>query len=377
MLALLATAMCLVACTTPEEPPAVQPVVARRIVPADEAANDGTFVLGAALAQTGVLAAEEQPVLDALRAAVDRQNAQGGIAGAPVALRVADTGSSLTTATSAAAELTDGGADALIVGCDVDVASTVARMARRAGRLAVSTCAGDDAFGVDTAGNLGFSFAAPVSSRVDAVVARLAASGATSLVTVSDLVPYESTAACQRVVRAFRANGGTVLAEIEIGPGDTVERVAARAARVGAPSALVSCLGRASTGPVLRALRDAGVGAPITALGAADELPWAGGVDEVVFASVADPIRPGPDLEPLVAAGARSGPAIVTFVALDVLARAAATAGGAGATAIAEVLRTATFPTPIGALRFDPRQRATGHSLVFVRTVGETIEPAG
>jgi ABC-type branched-subunit amino acid transport system substrate-binding protein len=372
----LAPAVLLGGCSASEPAPAPQ-VAVRRIVPAEEAATDGTFVIGAVLATSGVLAADEQPVLDALRGAVALRNAQGGIRSQPVELRVADSQSSLVAAARAAAQLAESGVDLFVIGCDVDVASTVARTARRSGRIALSPCAGDDTFGTDTASTSGFSFAPSTGVQADALVARALATGATSAVTVTELVPYEHAAACRRFVDAYRAKGGTVVAELELPPGDTGAGVADRIARVAAPQLVVSCLGRTGIGPVLRSVREAGVAASLFALGGADAPPWPEvTVAGVVYPCVADLARPGAVPEAFVNAGARSGPAVVTFVALDVIARAAEQAPDLGGASIAAVLRSEAFATPIGTLRFDNRQRATGHTLVLLRTTDAGAVPA-
>jgi ABC-type branched-subunit amino acid transport system substrate-binding protein len=374
---LLSLAMALGACSVPDPEPVRPEVAVRRIVPAEEAATDATFVIGVVLAATGVLAADEQPVLEALRAAVVQRNAQGGIRSQPVELRVADSESSPVTAARVTAELAGGGVDLFVMGCDVDVASTVARTARRSGRIAVSPCAGDDSFGTDTASMSGFTFAPSLGSQVDAVVARAISTGATSAVTVTALRPYEHAAACRRFVEAYRAKGGTVVAELELPPGDLRSGVAERLARVAPTPLVVSCLGRGDTGPVLRALRDAGVGASTVALVGADAPPWPEDtVDGVVYPTVADLSRPSGALAPMVAAGATSGGAVMTFVTLDVLARAAEQADDLRGASIAAVLRREAFPTPVGTLRIDARQRATGHTLVLLRTAAGGPVPA-
>jgi len=372
--AALVGSMVLAACASTPSSDA-PPISARRIVPADEAAADGTFVVGAALAQRGVLAAEEDVVLTALRAAVAYRNAQGGVGGRAVELRVGDTASSILDATRVVNDLADAGADVIFVGCDVDIAATAARVARRNARLAVSSCASDDTFGTDTAGSFAFDFAPLASAHADALVQRLITSGATTAVTVSDLVPYESTGACQRFGSRYRARGGTVVAEVELATDDDPAATAQRIARVGSAAVLVSCLGRAHVAPVLDAVRTARIGTPIVALGGADSPPWPGGrVDGITFVTTASLWPPDPALAPLVAAGATSGPALHTFLALDVLAQAVVRAPDGRAGSVAEVLRTVTFTTAIGAVRFDARQRAQGAPIVFARTTGDRAE---
>ena len=370
----IAAAVVLAACaSTPTiDAPAV---TAHRVVAPDQAAADGTFVIGAVLAAHGVLAPEESVVLTALRAAVAHQNAGAGIGGRDIELLVGDTASSIVEAARVANQFADAGADVLFVGCDVDIASTVARVARRASRVAVSSCAADDAFGTDTASNVAFSFAPSALGHADALARRLVAGRSTSAVTLSDLVPYESTGACRRFGARYRERGGTVVAEIEIGVAESAATIAARVARVAASSVLVSCLGRAHVGPILEAVRSAGFKSPIVAIGEADAPPWPGGrVDGVTFVTTANLWPADPGLAPLVAAGAVSGPALHTFITIDVLAQAAAAASDARSASIIEKLRGTTFATVIGPLRFDTRQRAVDVPIVFARTAGGGAE---
>ena len=358
------------------EPAAEVPAVAaRRVIPAEQAANDGTFVIGAVLAQTGVLAPQETVVLDALQRAVAMQNAAGGIGGQPVELLVRDTASSIVDAARVANELADAGADVLFVGCDIDVAATAARIARRTQRFAVSSCASDDGFAVDTASNVAFDFAPSRSVQVDALAKRVVAERAMTAVTVSNLVPYESTGACQDFAARYRALGGTIIAEVEIGTSDDAAATAARIARVGSPAVLVSCLDRASVGPVLAAVRAAGSEVPALAMGGADAPAWPGGqVDGVTFATNAPLWPPSAALAPLVAAGATSGPALSTFIAVRTIADAIAAAPDQSAASVIAVLRATTFATPVGNFHFDERQRVQGWPVVFARTLGAAAQ---
>lgn len=348
---------------------------ARRVVSAEVAASNGVFVIGAVLASSGVLAAQETLVLEALRAAVAMQNEAGGIGGHPVSLLVRDTASSVVDAARVANELADAGADVLFVGCDVDVAATAARIARRSERFAVSSCASDDAFAIETASNVSFDFAPMRSALVDALAKRVIASGALTAVTVSNLVPYESTGACQDFAARYRALGGSVIAEVEIDGDDAPAVTADRIARVGSSAVLVSCLDRSIVGPVLAAVRDTGSMVPMVAVGGADAPAWPGAqVDGVTFATNASLWPPAPELAAFVAAGATSGPALSTFVAVRVLADAVAAAPDQHAQSLIKVLRRTKFATPAGNLDFDQRQRVQGWPVVFARTRGESAE---
>jgi ABC-type branched-subunit amino acid transport system substrate-binding protein len=350
--------------------PAAPPTSIRRVVAAEEAAADGVLRLGAVLATSGVLADDERPVLDALQAAITWQNARGGVHGRPVELLVADSGSSVLDGARVAAELTAAGADVLVVGCDLDVAATAARVARRAARVAVSPCAGDDAFGSDTAGSSAFSLAPLTSVVADAVAQRLLAAGLRRASTVSELVPFESSGACRHFATRFRELGGTLVTDVEIAPADAPGALGDELRRAASTAVFVSCASRGRVGDTIVAIRAARPDTPIVALVGADAPPWPGPSREgITFATTAPLWPPDASLAPLVAAGATSGPALRTFLALDVVAQASNAAGPvAGSAGLLAALRAGSFPTAVGKLRFDARQRVIGMPVAFART---------
>lgn len=358
--------------------PAAPPTSVHRIVAAEEAATDGVLRIGAVLATSGVLADDERPVLDALQAAVRWQNARGGVHGRPVELLVADSESSVLVGARVAAELTAAGADVLLVGCDLDVAATAARVARRATRVAVSPCAADDAFGSDTAGSTAFSLAAPTSVVADMTAQRLLAAGLRRASTVSELVPYESSGACRRFADRFRALGGTVVTDVEVAPADAPGALGDELRRAASTAVFVSCASRGRVGDTIAAIRTARPDTPIIALVGADAPPWPGpSRDGITFATTAPLWPPDAGLAPLVTAGATSGPALQTFLAVEVLAQASAAAGPTtGSAGLLAALRVGTFPTAVGPLRFDARQRVVGMPVAFARTTATGVVAA-
>jgi ABC-type branched-subunit amino acid transport system substrate-binding protein len=371
---MLVVATLVAACSSRAPVGAPGPAPARP-VSADEAAADGRLVLGAVLATTGFLAAEESHVLANLRLAVSYRNATDTSGAPAIELRAADSASSITEAVQRTHELVDSGVDIVIVGCDVDVAATAARTARRGSRLAVTTCAIDDAFGSDVAGSLAFSFAPSARARAEALAALLAAQGTPQVVTVAELLPYERATECQLFDAAYRARGGAVVARVEARAVDDVDALVAMLARRPATGALVSCLGRNRVGAVLGSV---GSETALYALGGADAPPWpSGNRNGVIFATSA-PLWPPPStLVTWSAAGAKSGPALLAFVALEVVTQAYTRAVEPSAEAVASTLRAGGFLTPLGTIDFDDRQRVKSLPVVFARSRGTSAENIG
>jgi branched-chain amino acid transport system substrate-binding protein len=123
----------------------------------DDGGEGGELVIGAAVAQTGLLNFTDVPGLAAAETAVDNINAEGGIDGRQVRLISADTKSDRKLAPQVALELIDDGAEVLLVTCDFDYGSPAALAAQDEGVLSMSLCAGEPRFGPEGIGELAFS----------------------------------------------------------------------------------------------------------------------------------------------------------------------------------------------------------------------------
>lgn len=111
-----------------------------------DAAGDGageTITVGYAAALSGFLAPYETPFYNALKIAIDDQNAEGGLAGRyKVKLVVKDAKSEIPVAAQVSQELIDDGADVLITPCDADPSVAAGQPAQTAKIPAISGCAG-------------------------------------------------------------------------------------------------------------------------------------------------------------------------------------------------------------------------------------------
>jgi len=131
----------------------------------DEAATagdgipEGPIVIGAAVAESGVLEAYDTGPLHAVEAAVADINAEGGIDGHQLEVVVSDTTSDPARGGSAALDVIAQDAVVVVVSCDFDYGSGAAQAAASKGVLAISTCGASDKFNPDVLGPLVFTMA--------------------------------------------------------------------------------------------------------------------------------------------------------------------------------------------------------------------------
>ena len=121
----------------------------------DDEATDEPIVIGAAVDLTGQMAPFDGPAVTAAEIQVDKINEEGGVDGRQLELRVVDHQLDPERTKSAAIELIDGGADVLLVTCDVDYATPAVQEAVTRGVLAVAPCIGTDQMGPERFGEQG------------------------------------------------------------------------------------------------------------------------------------------------------------------------------------------------------------------------------
>ena len=118
-------------------------------------ATDEPIVIGAAVDLTGQMAPFDGPAVTAAEIQVGKINEEGGVNGRELELRVIDHQLDPERTKSAAIELIDGGADVLLVTCDVDFATPAVQEAITRGVLAVAPCIGTDQMGPERFGDQG------------------------------------------------------------------------------------------------------------------------------------------------------------------------------------------------------------------------------
>jgi branched-chain amino acid transport system substrate-binding protein len=196
--------------------------------PAEEG-SDEPIVIGAAVDLTNQMAPFDGPALTAAQIQVDKINEAGGIDGRQVELEVVDHQLDPERTKSAAIELIDGGADILLVTCDVDYATPAVQEAITRGVLAVAPCIGTDQMGPERfgdAGKLAFSIGNVAQDEGAAMAEYAIDQGWMTAATVTDnVIVY-----FQDVVKAFAARytelGGEITVEESWTNGDgTIQNV--------------------------------------------------------------------------------------------------------------------------------------------------------
>ena len=102
---------------------------ARRCFGAGPAAGRGSVIIGAAIAQSGVVAPYDDGPAKAMEVAIEEINAKGGLLGQQIKIIYADTKSDIAYGATAAQDVIDKGAQMVVVTCDYDY-----RQRRRLGR---------------------------------------------------------------------------------------------------------------------------------------------------------------------------------------------------------------------------------------------------
>jgi branched-chain amino acid transport system substrate-binding protein len=116
-------------------------------------------IIGAAIAQSGVVAPYDEGPAQAMEVAIEEINAKGGVLGKQLKIIYADTKSDIAYGGTAAQEVIDKGAQMVVVTCDYDFGSSAASVADSTGLIAFSTCAGDPKFGPSGIGPNAFTMA--------------------------------------------------------------------------------------------------------------------------------------------------------------------------------------------------------------------------
>jgi branched-chain amino acid transport system substrate-binding protein len=197
--------------------------------PAEDEGGGEPIVIGAAVDLTNQMAPFDGPAVTAAQIQVDKINEAGGIDGRQVELEVIDHQLDPERTKSAAIELIDGGADVLLVTCDVDYATPAVQEAITRGVLAVAPCIGTDQMGPERfgdAGKLAFSIGNVAQDEGAAMAEYAIDQGWMTAATVTDnVIVY-----FQDVVKAFAARytelGGEITVEESWTNGDgTIQNV--------------------------------------------------------------------------------------------------------------------------------------------------------
>jgi branched-chain amino acid transport system substrate-binding protein len=126
-------------------------------------------IIGAAIAQSGVIAPYDDGPAKAMEVAIEQINAKGGLLGKQIKIIYADTKSDIAYGATAAQDVIDKGAQMVVVTCDYDYGSAAASVADSKNLIAYSTCAGDPKFGPAGIGPNAFTMATAANGQAVAL----------------------------------------------------------------------------------------------------------------------------------------------------------------------------------------------------------------
>lgn len=177
--------------------------------PAIPDTGEGPIIVGALLAQSGIMSGRDLPALRAVRVQVGRLNDEGGLLGRPVELVEVDTESRLGVTVDATRDLLRRGVDMLIVSCDPVRAEPAIDEAVALGVLVLTPCGADPSW-ADTH-ELVFSFSTS-SEHEGRVLAEWALdNGFASTMALIDRTNPDVESFCRAFLQHYRSLGGTVL----------------------------------------------------------------------------------------------------------------------------------------------------------------------
>jgi branched-chain amino acid transport system substrate-binding protein len=234
------------------------------------------IVIGAAVAESGVISPYDLPPLTAVKLAIADINERGGVLGRPLKLVVADMQSVPSDGPRAALTVLAAGAQFVIVSCDYDNGAPAAVTAQAKGVVAFSTCAGAPQFGPQGVGPLAYTMATAAQTE-GVIMSDFAASKGCKrgyLFEDTDLQYFRSVAAGFR--QAFSETGGKLIAtstftQASVNPPAVVDKFLAVTPR---PQCVLLAFNPSFGGGVLRQLRASGYTGSIFGTNAWDGDYW-------------------------------------------------------------------------------------------------------
>jgi branched-chain amino acid transport system substrate-binding protein len=178
------------------------------------------IVLGAAIHQSGWMAAYDLPSLASAELAVEQINAAGGVLGRPLELVVGDGQTDPATVGNVAIELIDGGAEILIAPNDCDYGAPVSQAAQEAGIVGISPGASSPLYGSEALGDKQFTMSM-WNQTMSAAAAQFAfEQGWTNAATIIDNSTEYTQSLGDYFTETFEHLGGTLVSEDTYTMGD-------------------------------------------------------------------------------------------------------------------------------------------------------------
>ena len=334
-------------------------------------ASGDPIVIGAAVDLTGDMSFFDGPAIAAAQIQVDAVNAAGGVLGRPLELRIIDTELDPDQTAAAAIDLIEGGAEILLVTCDVDFATPAITEGINAGILTLATCIGTDQMGPNRfgeAGRLAFSLG-NVAQDEGAAMAEYAFDQGwrTATIVTDNLLVY-----FQDVTAAFKARweelGGEVVAEESFTSFDgTIESVVSAVDGVEADVIATSSAFQDLPGTFSQSLRALGNETPIICSWACDGNFWVPeGLSNFYYVTFASAFGddPEPAVNELAAAVAEAtgqppltGGFVTGAAAIDAIVAGIEETGGTDGAALADAFEAFDgLPTISGPISYSPEQ---------------------
>jgi len=329
------------------------------------------IIIGAAVDLTSDMSFFDGPAIAAAQIQVDTINAAGGVLGRQLELRVIDTELDPDQTAAAAIDLIDGGAEILLVTCDVDFATPAITEGINAGILTLATCIGTDQMGPNRfgeAGRLAFSLG-NVAQDEGAAMAEYAYDQGwrTATVVTDNLLVY-----FQDVTAAFTTRweelGGQVVAEESFTSFDgTIESVVSGVDGVEADVIATSSAFQDLPATFTQSLRALGNETPIICSWACDGNFWVPeGLNDFYYVTFASAFGDDPEAEvnelaEAVAEATGQPPLTGGFVtgaaAIDAIVAGIEGTGGTDGAALADAFESFDgLPTISGPISYSPEQ---------------------
>jgi len=280
------------------------------------------IIFGVVMAETGFMSAFDIPALNTMKMTVADINADGGIDGSPIELKIIDTGSDLDRYAPAAQEVISDGAKVLIVTCDYDVASPASLVAESNNMLNIAPCIGDPIYGPDGGLELGFSMGNGTPGESSVMGEFAYDQGWTSAVFLTDTSIKYTQNQCAIAEKRFTALGGTSIGNYSYVQGDSVTETVSQISAGEAPDVIFNCGYSAGGAQVAKDIRDGGITAPVVSGFGMDGSYWLASVPGlsdyyvVTYASISgdDPVAEVNELATAYEAEYGDAPSVGSFV---------------------------------------------------------------
>lgn len=240
----------------------------------DGANSNEPIVIGAAIAETGILSSYDLPAFESFELKVDEVNKAGGIDGREVKIETADTKSEIETGSRVARDLVDRGVDMMVVTCDFDFGSPAAVVAQDAGLVSMSLCAQSPRFGVQGIGDKAYTVSPSVNTEGVILGTFAGERGYEKAFLLLDTTIAYDEGLCDGFSKGFEAEGGEIVGT------ETFENedpsISSQISRLKSSDAdsVALCSYTPGGASALRQIRAAGVDLPILSGGGMDGTYW-------------------------------------------------------------------------------------------------------